>query len=109
MALTKEMLEEFETKYKRIAHLRGKEDNKGNVPWEVVIRKPTRAEYKQYRSQSHNPAQVPDAQEILARKTCVYPEREAFDALLEDWPGIPEAAGNAFKELLGLSVQEDLK
>lgn len=109
MALTQDKIDEFEQKHKRVAHLKGKEDPDGKIPWEIIIRRPTRAEYKQYRSQSHNQAQVADAQEILARKTCVYPDAAGFDALLDDYPGIPEACGEAFKKLLGLAVQEDLK
>ena len=102
--LTKEQVQEFEATHKRVAHLRGKDGD-----WEVVIRKPTRAEYKQFRSRTHNPAQVADAQEILARQCVVYPSRDAFDAMLEDWPGIPEAAGAAFGRLMGLAAEEDGK
>ena len=31
------------------------------------------------------------------------------DALLEDWPGIPEAAGEAIKRLTGMAASEDVK
>lgn len=109
MGVTKEQLDEFETKHKRIAHLKGKEDPDGSVPWEIVIRKPSRAEYKQYRSMSHNQAQVADAQEILVRKIAVFPIGDALDALIEDWPAIPEACGKALASLTGLSAQDDLK
>lgn len=104
--LTKDQIDKFEVEHKRIAYLKGN----GDPPaWEVVLRKPTRAEYKRFRAMSHNPSQVSDAQEVLARSTVVYPTREAFDALLEEWPGIPEAAGKAFTELSGIAHQEDVK
>jgi len=117
MPIAQEKLDELEAKYKRIAYLKGKEEsyNKDDgstgtrVSWECVFRRPSRAEYKQFRSMSHNPSQVADAQEILARKCVLIPEPKDFDALLEDWPGIPEAATKAFTELTGISAQEDLK
>lgn len=102
--LTKEQIDELEVTHKRVAHLVGK-----GGTWEIVIRKPTRSEYKQFRANNHNEARVADAQEVLARQCVVYPSKEAFDALLEDWPGIPEAAGKAFRELMGMAVEEDLK
>lgn len=93
--LTQQQLDELEATHGRIAHVRSKQGE-----WEVVFRKPTRAEYKQYRARHHNPMQVADAQEILARQTVVYPSKEAFDALLEVWPAIPETASEAFRDLL---------
>jgi len=104
--LTKEQIEEFESKYKRVARISGKGEP---VPWEVVLRKPTRIEYKEWRSRSHNPSQVADAQEVLVRKICVHPTGDALDALLEDWPGIPEAASKALHDLVGLGAAEDTK
>lgn len=108
--LTKDQIDALEATHKRISHLKGKPlPGESKPAWEIVLRKPTRQEYKHFRSMSHNPAQVAEAQEILARKCCVYPEKDAFDALLDDWPGIPEAAGGAFKDLLGLEASEDVK
>lgn len=106
MAVTQTLLDDLEAKHKRVAHLKGPGDP---VPWEVVIRKPTRPEYKQFRAMSHNPSQVSEAQEVLIRKICVYPERDALDALLDDWPGIPESCGKAIASLAGISAQEDVK
>src|SRR4051812_19368289 len=99
--LTAEELADLEAKHVRTAHLIGK-----GGAWEVVFRKPTRAEYKAFRARAHNPAQAADAQEILARACVVHPSKEAFDALLEDYPGIPEAASKEFTNLVGLSVED---
>lgn len=108
--ITEEELSALETAHKRIGHLKSKEcDDKGIPAWEIVLRKPSRQEYKQFRAQSHNPAQVAEAQEILARKCVVHPSRELFDSMLEDYPAIPEAAGEMFKKLTGLAVAEDVK
>lgn len=102
--LSDEDIKKLEAEHKRVAHLRGK-----NGEWEVVFRKPSRAEYKRFRASSHNKDMAADAQETLARQCVVYPSREAFDALLEDWPAIPEAASNAFSRLMGLAVEDDSK
>ncbi len=108
--ISAEQIAELEVKYQRIGHLRGKVPAGGtDSPWECVFRKPSRAEYKMFRSRSHNPSQVADAQEALARACVVHPSKEAFDALLEDYPGIPEAAGNMFKNLVGMAAEEDVK
>lgn len=104
--INKEQLSELEATHKRIAHVQGKGTP---TPWEVVLRKPTRAEYKHYRSQSNNPAQTADAQEILVRKLVVHPSAEAFDVMLEEWPGIAEACGNAISILAGFSAAADAK
>ena len=102
--LTEDQVKELETKYGRVAHVVG-----AGGKWEVVFRKPARAEYKRFRSMSHNPSTVADAQETLCRACVVHPSKEAFDALLEDWPGICEAAGKALSELAGIAVDESVK
>lgn len=110
--LTQEQLDELETKHGRIAHIRGKtpaptaKNPSPQCPWEVVFRKPKGTDYKYFRKLAHNPATVSDAQEWLARATVVYPSREAFDALLEDYPGIPEIAAKPLGELAGFAVEE---
>ena len=105
-----EQLSNFEVKYRRVAHLvssRKKVD--GSPEWEIVLRKPTRIEYKHFRSQCHNDARIADAQEEMVRKLMVYPEGDAISNLLEDWPGIPEACGEALRDLAGMSGQESAK
>lgn len=83
-------------------------DGSPDYPYEVVFRKPTRAEYKQYRARSHNDQLKPDAQEALCRQCVVHPSVEAFDALLEDYPAIPEAASEALMRLTGMAAEQDL-
>ncbi len=106
--LSSEAIEKLEAEHGRIAHVRAKEDNRGDVAWEVVLRKPKRAEVKMFRAQSHNPAQQSEAQEILTRKICVYPSIEKLDALLEDGWAIGEACGPALNRLIGVGVGSEL-
>ena len=97
-------LVQLRTAHKRIAHVRDKDG-----AWEVVYRKPSHAEYKRFRSALHNEATKPDATEQLARVCVVYPSREAFDALLEDYPAIADASGDAIGELVGFTVDKSAK
>lgn len=102
--LTEEQIEAFRTSHGRIAHVVGK------AGWEVVFRKPTRNEYKRFRAIANDPAQVANCQEVLARACIVYPEKATeFDALLDDFPGIPEACGKALGELCGMQTEESTK
>ena len=101
MALSQEQLDQLETQHKRIAHVRAKDGS-----WEVVFRKPTRMEYKQYRASSNNEVKKADAQEALCRQIVVYPAKADYDILLDEWPAIPEACGEALRSLLSLGADE---
>ena len=102
--ISKDQLEKLESEHKRILHVVGHA-----AAWEIVLRKPTRQEYKQFRAATHNQAQVADAQEMLVRRIVVYPSHETFDALLEDYPGIPEACGPSLQALVGMAGEEQKK
>jgi hypothetical protein len=102
--LTSEQIAELEAKHGEIAHLVGK-----GKKWEAVFRAPNRIEYNRFRSQAHDPKRAPDAQEHLARLCVVHPTREEFGAMLEKFPGIPEAAGPKFKELAGMELEDTEK
>lgn len=109
-ALTAEQIKEYETKYGRIAHLKGGgKDRDGNPGWEIVMRKPTRQEYSAFRKLGHNDRTKADAQEDLVAATCVYPEKSQIQALFDEWPGIPEGATRAIMALSGMAVDEDSK
>lgn len=81
------------------------------VPWEVVIRKPERKDYKLFRSNCHRPEKKDIAQEILLRSCLVVPPLSAFDRLLDEYPGIPEApaVGEALSEATGMASEESEK
>jgi hypothetical protein len=106
--LTQEQLAKLtEENPKGIVHLIGKGGR-----WECVFRAPTRStEFKPYKARLHDASKVADAAEILARQIVVYPSKEAFAALLEDFPGIPEAlTGNdEFQAMVGVSTEADQK
>lgn len=102
--LSEEELKTLEDTHKRVAHIVGK-----NNAWEIVLRKPTRAEYKRFRSMATNETQKADAQETLARSCVVHPTREAFDALLEDYPAAADACASSIMELVGLVTEESTK
>lgn len=112
-ALTAEKIEELRALHGRIEVVEGRKPaaTAGNpdpaTPWAVVYKKPSRATYKRFRAMSHRPESIADAQEMLARACCVWPETAAgFDALLEDFPGIPEGSGKALGDLAGMSADE---
>jgi len=99
--LTEEQLDDLESKHRRIAHLQGE-----NGAWEVVYRIPTRLELKAFRGRAHNEKIQADAIEVLARQCVVFPPKEAFDALLQDYPGIPEASVQTFMDLAQVEAEE---
>lgn len=111
--ISEEALKLLETQHGRIERVlskarttrRGKEVKAGE-DWEVVYRKPTTQEYKAFRHDSTNPLRAPDAQEILARKLVVHPDKVSFDKLLNEFPGIPAASGTALKRLCGLMIEQ---
>ena len=111
---TQDRLTELEATHGRIAVVRGKRaqhaDDKTPYPWEVIFRRPKRAEYKMYRANSIDPAQRAEAQETLCKQCVVEPtSREAFDTLLDEWPGICEAATDAITSLVGLAADDQGK
>ena len=80
--------------------------------WEAVFRAPSRTEYKMFRANVHNSARIADANETLSIQTVVFPpSREAFNALLDRFPAIPEALANneTFRALTGVRVEEGAK
>ena len=97
-------------------------------PYEVVFRKPKPGEYSVFVSNANSEGRKAKAQEMLARSTIVAvvvgkaktltigtepatvtAVREAFDRLLSDYPGIPEAAASEIGELAGLAKEEQEK
>lgn len=78
----------------------------GSIPWAIVVRKPTSKEYKRFRAMLHSGGDADRAGEVLVRSIVVHPSVEATDALLEEWPGIPEAATDLVLRLVGAKAQE---
>ncbi len=99
--ITIEQVEELQKTHGRVVHVKGE-------GWEAVFRKPKRVEYKRFRAMLFSDAKA-DAAEWLALATVVVPERAALDALLEDYPGIPEAASKALTQIAGITIDESAK
>jgi len=110
--LTQEDIEKLEAQHGMIAHCKGKvvEDRNGKKynEWEVVLKKAPRKVYKVFRSMANNPTQAADAQEFAMRNMIVYPSVENLDALLEQYPGIPESKSvvAAIKTMFGIESDE---
>ena len=108
--ISQEEIDKLETDHKRIAVVRSSEkDANGQPEWAVVYKRPDRATYKLFRAQINNETLAPEATERLARKLVVYPSTDAFEALLEEWPAIPEASSKALLRLMGMQAEPDLK
>jgi len=100
--LTEDQIEEYRVKYLRIAHV--------VLPYaELIFRKPTRAEWKQYLAKLLNDSTKHEAPEWLARVTVVHPDREGFGVLLEDYPGAAMAVAKQVIELSGMVATEEGK
>ena len=102
--LTEEQIAEITSKHPGSQHFRSKRGK-----WECILRPPKRAEYKRFKHQTHNPATAADAQEMLVRQCVVYPDRVVFDALLEEYPAIPEALSKPLLDMLEMELEGDLK
>ena len=74
---------------------------------EIVIKRPSRGEYKRFRSALFDDATKADAIETLARSCVVYPEN--FAALLEDRPALAELVGGKAVEFAGAEGKIDAK
>ena len=108
MALTAEKIAELEAANGgEVLVLRGKPkswDVDKTPPWEIVLRKATRGQYKMWRAATKR--SDPDAQENLVIGICVYPERAVLDALLDKYPSIPEAISEQLGEWVGMAAEQ---
>lgn len=96
-------LEAVKAKHGRVAVISFREDI------ELVIRAPTRGEYKVYRAAMHAPGGSADATEDLVRKIVVWcngeadtAARVALDRLLDQYPGLCENKA-ASKEIMSFT------
>jgi hypothetical protein len=103
---TDDQVAELETKFKRLGRIR---HDRG--AYEVVFRRPTRVEFRSFREKIHNPARKAAAQEELARLLVVYPTREKFDELLEEYPALcdGEAVSDLLKRMMDGASEADGK
>ena len=102
--LTEEQITELRTKHGRIAHVVGEDDE-----WEVVIKAPTRDQYFALKAALQDDAQKPKAQEQLFRMILVHPPIAEVDALLQNFPAIPDACSDDILKLLGAKAKKRQK
>lgn len=55
---------------------------------EVVVRRPTRIEWKRFQQQCQDESKQFSAGEFLLSSCVVHPSKEAFQAMIEDAPGL---------------------
>ena len=84
----------------------------GAVGWEIVVRRAKSAEWKMFRKQSTTEGVASEAGEWISR-VCVVrvagavagkDARESFDALLDEWPAIPERVAGIVAKLSGFDM-----
>jgi hypothetical protein len=102
--LTEEQLAEYATKFPRCKHVVFND-------LEMIFRKPTRAEVAMHATALEDTQQKPFADEQLARCIVVYPDRNAFASILEEYPYLPRSTvvGTAMMKLLGLIQDSEAK
>ena len=71
----------------------------------VIVRKPSRGEYKRFMSEGADDRKRVNASENLVRTCVVWPERKVFDQMLEEFPGLAESYGFQVLEMAG-AVEE---
>lgn len=67
----------------------------------IVVRTPTRGEYKRFRSQIKANGDNGELVEQLGRTAVVFPSRTEFDAILNRRPALADVIGNKALELAG--------
>lgn len=75
----------------------------------VLLRSPSRPEYKRFRSQLKPKGDNGDILEQLARQVVLYPSRQEFDAMLDRRPALADTVGNRALELAGAGEGETSK
>jgi hypothetical protein len=76
---------------------------------DFLFRRPTRAEYKRYRSKIFDVESRDSATEQLTRACVLYPDPAAFDALLEELPALGETVGAEVLKSAGVANAEAAK
>jgi hypothetical protein len=85
----------------------GPKDDAGVPEWEVLVRRPTRPEFKRYRARLRDPQWAPEATEEMITDMILRPDRPGFQKLLDTWPALCEgiAALPAVAAMLGLTAR----
>jgi hypothetical protein len=71
----------------------------------VLVRAPSRGEYKRFRSDSFDAAKRSDAVERLCRACVVAPDAATFDRILDARPALADVFGARVLELAGATAE----
>ena len=69
---------------------------------EVVLRPPTRAEWRRFKEQGQDAQRRIGAAEQLVKDCVVHPEAAEFEKLLDRYPGIVDRVENVVADLAGI-------
>lgn len=72
---------------------------------EVVVRPPTRGEYRRFRAMATDDRKKPEAVETLLRDCVLYPESAEIERLLEKKPALADIFGGKVLELAGATEE----
>ena len=79
----------------------------GNDETDVIVRPPSGVEYDRFKVEASKAADRPEiglnAMKILTRACVVYPDKDAFTALMEKYPALADSYANELLQMAGAS------
>jgi hypothetical protein len=75
----------------------------------VYVRTPPIGAWRRFRSQMQNPTKRDEAGEVLLRGCLLSPDKNTFDAWLEERPGLLDTFASELAEVAGLSKDVEKK
>jgi hypothetical protein len=105
--LTEEKLTELKSEHGELNLIRHPEDN---FP-RVIVKKVAKSEYSRFKSELGNDRKAVSekALEGLLKRHVVYPPRDEFESILEDYPALADTYGKKLLALAGMSEDVDAK
>lgn len=99
---------ELEAKWRRLEVVQSVPYKQWRDEWLIVLRSPTRTEFKQWQDgvNSPDPRAKVQASNTICAQLIVYPDPATLDQWLEVTPGIFVVASHAVSRLLGLEGEE---
>lgn len=97
-----EILDQLQAKHQDVAILSANDEV-------IVVRPPTRPEYKRFRARSVDVNMRADAVEELTKSVLLYPDRTGFDVILDKKPALADVFGAKVLELAGLTQEAEVK
>jgi hypothetical protein len=102
MAISQDVIDSARAKYGDVMHLSAE-------GFEVLVRRPSREQYRRFRAAVNDPKLKPDAVENLLRDCTAHPDAKGLDAILDARPGLAEVFGSAVLDLAGVGAEADAK